>query len=612
MSVLSKQWSQTITSCTKSCPVNQYIFQQACLKECPQFTTQIDNGFIKYCINPFVNELECPSIFCNPEYSYCLNGNCVSSCPEYTVNHNGSCLMKCPKDLPYITAYCDGVCYTGAKFCSKTCPYSHPYIFRSLKLLHCLVECPKYTTIDGKFCKLSCPVDSPLLFNNTCFKKCPDTHPMIVIQTSPFNQIFTCRTECPKDNASFRNVCVFVCPNGTFFDNGLQRQCVDRCGNKRPFITTTPSERNSIYYKQCVSSCPLRKYVLNRNATLECVDSCPSSMFSLYNNSCVLKCPLSYPMKMITTVNRIEITICVKSCPNDMFIHGKVCVYRCPTPLVHYMSKCVSECRKSLPIILKINRTCIAACPVRSVRYNNTCIDECPKHAPFIENGTCSAHCADANSLSVNSSVGKTCINSETCTNETMLMNGTNTCIIDCPRKTHVIIKDVCTNISECLEPHVLQDTKRGYQCQENCSSDLYRNGMICVSQCPGDKLIMDRNCTDTCYGTRPFKYGGTECVSECPDEYFKHQNECLTASSCWTYGLYYTFNKTCYVHCPPNTSRHPKDQICIPFDPSKILSEVIAFLFFAICLFIVFYMMCCFKGFNCTGLKSCVSRTMQ
>lgn len=122
----------------------------------------------------------------------------------------------------------------------------------------------------------------------------------------------------------------------------------------------------------------------------------------------------------------------------------------------------------------------------------------------------------------------------------------------------------------------------------------------------------MDRNCTDTCYGTRPFKYGGTECVSECPDEYFKHQNECLTASSCWAYGLYYTFNKTCYVHCPPNTSRHPKDQTCIPFDPSKILSEVIAFLFFAICLFIVFYMMCCFKGVNCTGPKSCVSRTMQ
>lgn len=189
-----------------------------------------------------------------------------------------------------------------------------------------------------------------------------------------------------------------------------------------------------------------------------------------------------------------------------------------------------------------------------------------------------------------------------------MLMNGTKTCILDCPRKTHVIIKDICTNISECLESHVLQDTERGYQCQENCSSVLYRNGRMCVLQCPVDKFIMDRNCTDTCYGTRPLKYEQTKCVSECPDEYFKHKNECLTADSCRDNRLYYTFNKTCYAHCPLNTFPHHRYQICIPYDLSKIMNVVIGYLCIAICLFIVFNMMCCFKGFTCTSLKNCVS----
>lgn len=611
---MTKQWYQTKIDCTTSCPVNQYIhvFQQACLKECPQFTSEIDNGFIKYCINPTINELECPREFCNPKYPNCFNGNCVKSCPEYTVSHNGSCLMNCPKDSPYITASCDGVCYTGAKFCSKACPNSHQYIFSSLKLQHCLVECPNYTAIDGKFCRLSCPVDYPLLFNQTCLEKCPDTHPMIILKISPFNRIFTCTTKCSIYTASYRNVCVSVCPNGTFLDNSVQ--CVERCGNKRPFINTTPPERKSIYYQQCLSSCPLGKYSMKINATFECVSKCPSN-FSLYNNSCILKCPLSHPMKKITTSNGIKITVCVKSCPDDMFTHGNLCIYHCPRPLVHYMSKCLSDCRKPLSFVLKFNRTCIAGCPFAFVRFNNTCIEKCPEHVESIENGTCVDHCANTNSLSVVTKIGKTCINSETCTNETVLMKETKTCILVCPRKTHAIIKEVCANINECPKTHVLQDTERGYQCQRNCSSDLYKNGMLCVSQCPDNKFIMDRNCTDTCFGLRSLKHKKThdikskpECVSECPDGYYMHNNECLTASLCQQNGLYYTFNKTCYEHCPSNTFPNNRNQTCIPYDPSKIWEVVIFNLFLAICFFIVFYIMCCFKGFSCTSDKNCVS----
>lgn len=607
LSIVTKQWYQTQTSCNTSCPVNQYIFQQACLQDCPPFTSKNDNGFIKYCKYPAINELECPSEFCNPKYPFCFKENCLSSCPEYTVSHNGSCLMDCPKESPYLTATCDGVCYTGAKFCSKTCPSSHPYIFSSLKLRHCLVECPDYTVLDKRFCRLSCPVDHPFLFGKTCLEKCPDTHPMIVFQTSPFNQIFTCRTECPKDNASFRNVCVSICPKGTFLDNGVQ--CVDKCGDIRPFMTTIPSKRKSIYFQQCVSRCPLGKYSINRNATFECVSKCPSN-FSLYNNSCVPKCPLTHPMKKKTNINILKTTICVKSCPKDMFTHEKECIFQCPTPLVHYMSKCLPECQKPLPIILKVNRTCFAACPVGFVKYNNTCIDKCPKHVQFIENGTCVDHCASKNSLSIVTNIGKTCIYSATCTNETMLIKGTTTCTLVCPRKTHAIIKDVCTNnIGECHENYVLQDTNRGLHCQEKCSDAFYKNGKMCVTQCPVNKFIMDRNCSDACFGTRPLKYkenrkkGKTTCVSECPDGYLMHEKECLTSDWCMRNDLMYTFKNTCYSQCPEGTSQN--DFTCIAHDTSNVWRGFSFFLFIAGQFFIIFFMLCCFKGCICTRLRS-------
>lgn len=613
---MNKQGYQSTYNST--CPVDQYLSQQACLQDCPPFTSKIDNGFIKYCKNPSINELECPREFCDTKYPYCFEGNCVRSCPEYTVSHNGLCLMDCPKDLPFITASCEGVCYNGAKFCSKTCPNSNPYIFSSLKLQHCLVECPNYTAIYGRFCRLSCPVDNHFLFNKTCLEKCPYTHPMIVIQTSPFNQIFTCTTKCPKDTASYRNVCVSICPKGTILVHGVQ--CLERCENNRPFIITSPSKKNSIYYRQCVSSCPLGKYSINKNNAFECVSKCPP-YFSLYNNTCLEKCPYSFPMTKLPT-NETHEPVCVKHCPNNMFnfrfdFNHNLCVEYCPPPHVHYMLNCSSKCRKPLPFILKANNTCVASCPAGFVRNNYTCIDKCPEHAQFIENRTCVDYCANRNSLSIVTSIGKTCINSETCDNETMLLKGTKTCITVCPRKTHFISKDVCTNISECPDTHVLQETNRGYHCQEKCPDVFYKDGRICVTQCPGNKFIMDRNCTNTCFGTTPLKYKkdnkikSNTCVSKCPDGYFIHNNECLSLESCYK-NLFYFFDKSCYSQCPPGTFNKQNNYTCIAVSSTKLWIVEFCILLIVVFLSIFFYMICFFKGFTYnsgTRLKSLIQK---
>lgn len=550
--IVIKQKNLIITHCTTSCPMNKYIFQQTCLDDCPHFTSKIDNGFIKYCTNPSIDELECPSEFCFHDDPYCFNGNCLPSCPEYTVSHNGSCLMSCPNDSPYLTASCEGVCYTETKFCFETCPSSHPYVFSSPKLKHCLVECPSYTAIDGRFCRLSCPDDLPYLFNKTCLEKCPKTHPMISIQTSAFNKMFTCTTYCPKDSASFRNVCVPVCPNGTYFD-GLRKKCVKRCGSMRPFIDTTPADRRSIFYQECVSNCPLGKYSLIEKTTLN---------------------------------------------------HRFECVFQCPTPLVHYISKCLPKCYKPRPFILQLNRTCVSSCPMGFTGYNYTCIERCPEHALYIENGTCVSHCANTDSIYILTNIGRKCLSSNFCTNETMLIKGTKTCIQICPRNTHAIIRNVCTKKSECLETNVLQDTNHGYQCQEKCLKGFFRNGNLCVPQCPTNTFIIGKNCTDTCFGTRPLKYTLTskdkkECVSECPQGYFKYKNECMSLTLCLSYGLQYVYNGTCYKRCPPQTIPNGTNT-CIAIDPPKLLEFVKSLVMLAGFFFFIAYLICCYKGCGC------------
>lgn len=66
--------------------------------------------------------------------------------------------------------------------------------------------------------------------------------------------------------------------------------------------------------------------------------------------------------------------------------------------------------------------------------------------------------------------IGRTCLSSNLCTNETMLIKGTKACIQTCPRNTHAIIKKVCTNILECLEttfyktPNMDTNAKRNVQ----------------------------------------------------------------------------------------------------------------------------------------------------
>ena len=474
-----------------------YIFQKACHDDCPPFTSKYDNGFIKYCAYRPLQDLKCTHSMCSPKYPFCFDGNCLLSCPEYTVSYNGSCLMECPKEFPFITSTCDGVCYYGEKACLKSCPSSRSYIFRSSHLQQCLLDCPTCTAINGRFCDLTCPDDRPFLFNRSCFEKCPPSDPFITVSISDFNKIFACTRACPFETALYENVCVSVCPNGTILDESLQRRCVEKYGNMRPYINISLWKKRSIYFQQCMTNCPYGKYSIAEDTSTKCVTDCPLN-FYLLNNTCLNECPRSFPLKYTKVLHGRKETICVQNCPDETFIHNNTCHVHCPKSLVHYASVCRPECTHPLPFMLQFNRSCTAECPSGLLRHNFSCVEKCPEEAFYVENQTCVASCANHASLSQVTDFGNKCINSETCIYDTLLMKDSKSCVSVCPRGTHIIVKNTCVDISECDDMYL--NTLQGYRCFENCPNTQYADGRTCVARCSSNKMTMERLCIYKCF----------------------------------------------------------------------------------------------------------------
>ncbi|XP_062617195.1 proprotein convertase subtilisin/kexin type 5-like [Saccostrea cucullata] len=603
VSITFKTWYQrTKTICKRSCPSSQYVFKGRCIEDCPSFSPKTDNGFIKYCNNSAINDLECPAFMCNKNYQYCFDGNCLSSCPEYTVGFNHSCLMECPKEAPFLTSFsCRGVCYSGVKSCFRSCPKSHPFVFHSPKITHCLNECPDFTAINQNSCNLSCPVYLPVLFNRSCLQSCPATHPFIDIKISTFNKIFICTDICPEEMASYRNVCVSVCPNGTYLDNGGDKTCIEKCEDARPFIYTTAAQQNTIYYQQCLSKCPSGKYGYALPEKKMCVSECPKE-YSIFNSTCLSRCPYSSPLRNSLNTDGRNRYVCVKHCPRNTFKYDNMCFHLCPSNLVHYLSNCSSKCLGSKPFLLRQNRTCVSECPLKYLYNGRICDDKCPGYISYIENRTCVVQCTKRSNLYKESTIGKECISSDICPNNTMLLKGTKECKIYCPKETHVVIDNICTNMSECLKSFFFQASKSGNLCTEKCPQNLLSNGRHCVSRCPGNKVINERNCTDECTDTNPNKFKnesiGTMCLSVCPDGFVNYKNECIDKDECIIIKNFYIFNKTCFNECPKRTIQIKDDyHTCQAVDIAQAYQNVVTFFVYAGLFSILFYIICCYKG---------------
>ncbi|XP_062617184.1 proprotein convertase subtilisin/kexin type 5-like [Saccostrea cucullata] len=442
------EWQYT---CKRACPAKQYVYRKQCYNSCPSHTFARYNGFIKYCVSD-VEHFHCPKSICQKEYPYCFEGNCLDSCPEYTIGYNKSCVMTCPSEAKYITAVsCEGVCYSGYKTCSSKCPVSHPFKFRFNHFYHCLKECPSFSMQNFTKCELSCPDDRPLLFNKTCRSTCPPSSPFTSLRTSVFNKIFVCSEHCNDMMASYRNVCVSVCPAKSPLE--YHGKCVETCQKDRPFINTTPAKK-SIYISSAVCREVSTRYISMdekffawiKNKT--CVTDCPSNTL-VFNSTCVEACPKTFPLNYTKVQQGKHEHICVKKCPGNAYQYKYFCFDQCPTYMKYILSNCTLECPKTYPYIYMDNVTCVQSCPDHYVYNGKKCAEKCPREHFYIENKQCVNVCSKISALQRRTNQGIVCLNSSFCPNGTVLIENTPHCVGECP-ESMLIINNICTRSTSC------------------------------------------------------------------------------------------------------------------------------------------------------------------
>ncbi|XP_062576731.1 proprotein convertase subtilisin/kexin type 5-like [Saccostrea cucullata] len=505
-----------------------------------------------------LEQFHCPKFICQKEYPYCFDGNCLDSCPEYTIGYTNSCVMTCPSEAKYITAVsCEGVCYSGYKFCSSECPVSHPFQFRLNHYYHCLKECPSFTMQNSTKCELSCPDDRPLLFNKTCRSTCPLSSPFTSLKTSVFNKIYVCSERCDDMMASYRNVCVSVCPSKSPME--YHGKCVETCLKDRPFINTTPAKKASIYYQQCVAKCPPDKFLWLKNKKCvtdcpakspleyrgkcveacqkdrpfinteemtskyhqQCVSKCPPDKLAwiknkrcvnncltntlLFNKTCVEVCPQTFPLNYTKVEHGKREHICVKKCPGNAYQYKYFCFDQCPSYLKYFLSNCTLECPKTYPYIHIDNVTCVQSCPDHYVYNGKRCAEKCPREHFYIENKQCVNVCSNISALQRQTNQGIVCLNSFFCPIDTVLMENTTQCYGRCPESL-LIINNICTHGISCPNNTYKENFSLGTMCTKKCSEKLYMDVNRCVKNCPSSKVIVGHRCSNDCPKSKPYR----------------------------------------------------------------------------------------------------------
>lgn len=596
VTVQVKDYFQWHYYCQKICPYSQFVYRKKCYDACPLNTAPKENGFIKYCASDFEN-FTCPDSICQKEYPYCFNDICLDACPEYTVGYRKSCVLNCPPDAKFVTAYsCDGVCYSGNKKCSSECPESHPFVFKSKYLYHCLNKCPSFTAVNNRKCELSCPLARPYLHSGRCLSKCPLTHPFAMLRNSLFNEILVCTDRCHEGMGSYKNACVSICPSKS--PNEYHGKCVSFCGKDRPYVNTTPSKKSTIYHQQCVAKCPKEKNLwTERN---ECVSKCPETTI-FFNDTCVTKCPSDFPLNYTKEKHDKIKHECVERCPVHTFQYKTLCFDTCPPYLKHYLSNCTLNCPKAYPFISSDNVSCVQSCPASEVYSENKCDKSCSQEKKYIVNKTCFEFCPDAFNLQLETQQGILCLKPP-CPHSFVLLEWTNQCVRSCP-KNMFIIDDVCRNVSTCPNGTFTEKSSHGTLCTEKCSNSLYINGNMCIKKCPSHTVIEDQHCNNNCSGTKPYRFPrGSDydnpailCVSECPDGYCMYQNKCISCDEC-QYHQQVVYKNLCVDSCPP-TYVINSNYIC--FYNSYYLHrglQAMFFLFTIICVFFII-VLCCYRG---------------
>lgn len=239
----------------------------------------ISNGFANLC----VKEYEITSCLVGICKNYCYKFQCTEMCPYHTFNFNYTCLERCPKEANFITTGdCEENCFSAEKTCHKECPESYRYHLNTSFFTWCLKKCPIYTHVNNITCELSCNNNRPYLYNNSCKRTCPDSHKLVYLHSSKFNEILMCTNRC-NNLVLYQNRCISRCPQLTVLHNGI---CLLSCPSTHPNIYSTELHRTDVSLNQsdfvCVRECGSEYNIFN----FTCIAECPNSAAFAHEGLC--------------------------------------------------------------------------------------------------------------------------------------------------------------------------------------------------------------------------------------------------------------------------------------------------------------------------------------
>ena len=548
--------------CSSFCP-REFPYYHYKFKICEN-TTCISRKLYSAFENPYVCYNSCSEI--GSEYKYendyiCYKTQIVCDKPYFYIDENGNeicstyneckqkqfkyiknkqCIKKC-NDTDFSFPGVDelGECFSSPEECANK-----NYLFYNHTDKICKKECELYKT------SRTSPTKSKK--NDTCFSSyedCPDSHPFydetekLCLERCPkFYLGKKCFDNCEQSEKKYHFDGEYECIQGCkkdgkfYYMNSTDKVCYYSCPETQPFVNITSDIQNEPY--NCIKECPPEKSYYYKDKKI-CTDACDILFHS----------------------NNTDDKICVTQCQSGQKVYDKYCVDSCPgiAPLIVkeklsdiynniIVDKCVNKCPTGYPLISKLNNTCLKECPItESYKYDGYCYQKCPigTFPDDVEKTCLDNGCPARFKYYENTTTGDIKCKTSCPSNKFGLING-GECLDNCTRDFNYIVgNNLCSN---------------------NCSiyGDYYEKKEI-VKVSGGNYTIY--KCVQSC-GDKLRSYNEKECISKCPDNYYKAMN-----NICYKYcnlSVEYPFSTIndkreliCDKKCHTSQKNYGTDKIC-------------------------------------------------
>ena len=556
--------------CVEDCGEN-FIYDQNCVTKCPE-----------------THQLVLESVVLGHSSEFTKLKFCSHKCPENTFKYQGFCEASCPNNALFSL---------DDNYCLDQCPYGYE-LFRNISndnrtvSIRCMLNCSdNFPVRRGRFCIERC--NQPLVqYKKECLDFCP-ADAKLTMKTSPFQDaIVNCIEACPDRRYLLNDTCVSNCPdNFAVYNDSV---CVSECPANAPFLTEYIRSTTKFYksHTKCVADCQ-ELYIYNKT----CVLLCPG--YSL-NKTCVNDCPLTSPFVCDQKQERLcknsaysqlyQTSLCLKTCPANMYAYNNLCVSYCPAALKSYNKACVEDCPQNAAYIEKsmFPPVCVGECPNQSFIDGYDCVQRCPENKLFIlgNDSTCRENCPSYSPFVCDKRSEYACYSSDpsqyrtvlcldACPGNMYVIN--NTCASKCPDE-YKLYKNTCVYVCPIEAP--ITETKycswsnrhygncHPHSCVPGCSGSAYTDGLTCVGMCPDNKYALEINktCVDKCPESQPLIYIDTSprrCQNQCLEGSYFTDGKCVRFCK----GNDYMFHNSCVRHCPKSRP-FIKDRYCVPKCP--------------------------------------------